>query len=691
MYNISQTNRTILFEVFNPNSPSLITLIGEARGRESLSEEELHIIHEKLVVSSFDEFIEKFKPCVHITSNPNDCYGPYLKEELTGRNLTTITIPIDTELPFLANILDLIESKKSANFAAEKLTEVTSYLPIKQDSSKFYNIRRKLKEVFLQFHQKDTGYKLINAEKLAEGLYREFDDNLFLLNLYIRDFQRYLSGYKTEKEIEKPIRLHDLQESQVELMESSGLGNCGEEYFKNELSNEYKKYIHSLLELQPFQNKRLLEDVLTLQCESSTFELEDAILKYNHYAEYYHEIVVQLIRSTKPVIESVLSVKAFFEQNNKKQIHMKPVLLITNCETKVFFESKYKERLELYLTSVNETNYDKNTIWYGIIPHLLLLKEKELHLSRERFKGNAIRSKNEAESLEGITQLLKSLKKYRIQTFISNKTVTQATFQYVAINGIRPWELALMPLRKIDCSEYIIPSYPNFTILPGKDTYIEIADKAIFLEDGRGKILENDSLVVRYEGITIEASYIAAGLIAACQCPVYLEYFYKNKINAGLPGVAYQLCNNGQNRITFTTMYPEIFGYPDKVKEEILNNGSGIIFAADEKKPRVIALTDRTMPTIAGLKEGIANIQTLTYMERVMRYYTMDYKNDLVLSFFKNDVNNVVAYWTGDKDIVNAVLKEKEEVNFEIDEKNSTVTLLVTFTNGCKEEKINVK
>jgi len=51
---IEQTNRTILFEEINPEKLDLLTMVGDTKGVESLSDEKIKEINEALLVKSFD-------------------------------------------------------------------------------------------------------------------------------------------------------------------------------------------------------------------------------------------------------------------------------------------------------------------------------------------------------------------------------------------------------------------------------------------------------------------------------------------------------------------------------------------------------------------------------------------------------------------------------------------------------------
>ena len=68
---MEQTNRTMLFEQVNPDKEDLLTIIGEIVNRKSLNDDELVEIHKKLEVSSFEDFIIKFSPSVHMMLDTN--------------------------------------------------------------------------------------------------------------------------------------------------------------------------------------------------------------------------------------------------------------------------------------------------------------------------------------------------------------------------------------------------------------------------------------------------------------------------------------------------------------------------------------------------------------------------------------------------------------------------------------------
>jgi len=58
---IKQTNRTLLIEEINPEKLNLLTLVGDVRGLDSLSDDKIKEINEALLVRNFEEFLEANK------------------------------------------------------------------------------------------------------------------------------------------------------------------------------------------------------------------------------------------------------------------------------------------------------------------------------------------------------------------------------------------------------------------------------------------------------------------------------------------------------------------------------------------------------------------------------------------------------------------------------------------------------
>ena len=78
---IKQTNRTLLIEEINPEKLNLLTLVGDVRGLDSLSDDKIKEINEALLVRNFEEFLEKFDPTVYSFFNAATGKIVYSKEQ----------------------------------------------------------------------------------------------------------------------------------------------------------------------------------------------------------------------------------------------------------------------------------------------------------------------------------------------------------------------------------------------------------------------------------------------------------------------------------------------------------------------------------------------------------------------------------------------------------------------------------
>ena len=92
---IKQTNRTMLLEEINQGKLDFLTLVGDVRGVESLSDDKIKEIHDHLLVRSFDELLEKFEPKVYCYFNANNqkvVYQLEKPEQVPDEMLTEIPL-----------------------------------------------------------------------------------------------------------------------------------------------------------------------------------------------------------------------------------------------------------------------------------------------------------------------------------------------------------------------------------------------------------------------------------------------------------------------------------------------------------------------------------------------------------------------------------------------------------------------
>ena len=67
--------------------------------------------------------------------------------------------------------------------------------------------------------------------------------------------------------------------------------------------------------------------------------------------------------------------------------------------------------------------------------------------------------------------------------------------------------------------------------------------------------------------------------------------------------------------------------------------------------------------------EPIYKTLVVTYIERMLRFYSGDFKQDKILTFFSNNPNSQKSRWDADRQYVNSILQDGDELDFSIDEK----------------------
>lgn len=76
-------------------------------------------------------------------------------------------------------------------------------------------------------------------------------------------------------------------------------------------------------------------------------------------------------------------------------------------------------------------------------------------------------------------------------------------------------------------------------------------------------------------------------------------------------------------------------------------------------------------------------IQTINYIERKIQYETQDFKKNLIHYFFQKRPGSIISQWySQDSRVVNNLLRNGEELEYEMDEKSETCTFHIKFNNN---------
>lgn len=712
---ITQTNRTILFEEINPEKMDLITLIEESRDIDSLSDEKILEINKHLLVNSFDEFLIKFEPKIYSYYDAENKNIQYILEKPSNIPDDLITeIKIDNGNTFFKMLNTLLDARKSqgnknVDFKFENILELISPKKVMEDIKQS---RKEIAYIYNKYEELDDNNpkKLELGDKLNEKFEeasKNYNNVLGMLPLAIEDIKtRLLIGNENNTIKSDKIKLGMLQvgnQGELEVIEykqdvdkslvlieekkTTSLAIAFEEDYEN-VTEQSNPYIKDLV-VRTFVP--LAKGIIDINPEK---EVEN----YNNYLSFYKVAQENFIKVAKPLVEKLLGIKMFFEQYDVKIPHMKPSLLITNIKSEMIVKVGNKEKLKYYLNSVNSKNDFENTIWFGIYPNVELESRKNEGKIRERFKGSSKNSKSDKNNIETLTMLMEILGEYKIQTFFNFEGNDETTFDNLSTAGIDKYLEKTKVLENQKYSEYAIVTIPNFTVIP-KDKSGIILDKKMKYEIEEGVKLsqeKEDLLQFWIEGVYIGGSYVAAGIVAATQCPNYLKNRFTN-ISTNYPGVRFDIEAEDNSYKVKTTMAKEISGFTNTIKDKINQFNYGFVFSSDsvqiksEKIKNIIVYKARNLAKNSeGTYESLYKTLTTTYIERTLRVMTMDFKEDKLNHFFSTNPESQKSLWIKDQRFLNGIMQKGDDISHNIDKENNMCQLNIVFAGNMKNLQVEI-
>ena len=715
---IKQTNRTMLLEEINPGKLDFLTLVGDVRGVESLSDDKIKEIHDHLLVRSFDELLEKFEPKVYCYFNANNqkvVYQLEKPEQVPDEMLTEI--PLNRKNEFMGMLMSMVDTKRAegtinVDFRFEKLTDMISPKKV-MDAIK--QNRKELQYTYGEYARLDEEdpKKKDLADKLNvmfEEASANYNNVMAMLPLAIEDIKtRLLLGDGGEKKDHTPLALGilsmgeggELKVLEAPKVESTALAavddqaNTGliealkEDY--EALNEESNDYVGALV-ARTFCP-------LTSTMESAV-DKEKEVANYNSYLEFYRESKDAFIKTVKPLMEKLLGIWCYFEQYPQKIKGMKPSMLITNVSNDLLARSGNISRLITYLNTTNAKNDFANTVWYGVVPNVSLDQYSKMKLTRERFKGNSKTEKSGVNSMESLVRLLDIFKDYGVQCFFSYEADDSTTFSALATEGIEKYEDRCAPLMGKPFSEYAIPCLPNFTIIPKDKSGVVLDSRMVISQDGERVELskeKEDVMKLWIDGVYVGAAYVAAGIAAAYQCPEYLkDKFGKTQVDPELPGVRFDIEAGNHSLVVYTTMAKEITGFTNSIKSDINRKNFGFVFSSENASfqgndiTNIMVYKARNLMSDGYMFEPVYKTQVTNYIERVMRHGTGDFKEDSIVQFFSTNPRSQKSQWLSRREYLNGILGKGDDIEYLIDEENGYCTLNITFNGNVKNLEVEI-
>ena len=424
-------------------------------------------------------------------------------------------------------------------------------------------------------------------------------------------------------------------------------------------------------------------------------DVDREIQNYKTYLEFYTQAKDDFVKTAKPLIEKILGVKMYFDQYNSKNRGMRPTLLITNNKLDMLVKSGNINRLETYLSTVNDKNDFSNTVWFGIVPAIEIESAGKPKVSKRIFMGNK-EVKKEGNTMESLTSLLQVMSKYKVQIFFNFQANEETTFNSVATTGVEKYVDKCQMLTRQEYSEYAIPCLPNFTIIPKDKSGVVIDTLIEKTEDGGVRVsnAKEDVLKLWIQGVYVDASYVAAGIVSAYQCPEYLKEHFKN-VSSKFPGVRFDIESGDNSLRMVTTMAKEITGFTNSIKEEINKKSFGFVFSSENAqvdgkdvkritvyKARSLALTDDGF-------DCIYKTLVSTYIRRNLGFQTNDYKQDSIEAFFSNN-QTAKRKWINEGGYINSIIQDGDDLNYTIDEINNECIIDLAFNGNVKNLKVSI-
>lgn len=715
METITQTNRTLLFAEINPERNNLLTLIGDVRGKSSLDDDKMKEINEELVVSSFEEFLEKYAPVVYswCDAAAGDIQYSLVRPENIPDNCIT-EIPLNESNDLVNMLITLLDAKDAQGVANVDFTfsNIMDMISPKKIMEDIRQVRREIQYTYEKYAQLDDEdpKKLDLGDKLNdqfEQASQNYNHVLAMLPLAIEDAKtRLLLGDGETKQRDRDFKagllsmgedgelkiLEMKQEENTQLAIVDDKINTGLiEAFKEDydaLNNTPSDYVRDLVVRTFCPLSSTMESIVDREAE---------VRNYNQYLEFYKKSKDDFVKAVKPLIEKLLGVKIFFDQYQVKEKGMQPQLLISNISLEMMVKASNLPRLLTYLNTSNDKNVFENTLWFAIVPDVELSQSGGGKLQRIRFAGNQRQEKPGANSIENLSILMNAIQPYRITTFFSFRTGEETTFNYIATEGVGIFKEKCAPLMKKEYSEFVVPCIPNATIIP-KDKSGLILDKRMVMDEQGNVALSNekeDVMKMWLEGIYVGAAYEAAGIVAAWQCPEYLKERFNNT-SPEYPGVRFDVEADDNALLAATSMTKEISGFTNAIKNAINHTGFGFVFSSDNAQYKGKEIKNITVYKARNLLsngtefEPIYKTLVVTYIERMLRFYSSDFKQDKILKFFSSNPNSQKSRWDADRQHINSILQDGDELDYSIDEKYGICNVQVTFANTTKNLKVQL-
>jgi len=746
---IDQTNRTILFDVINPELFSLSDLMtGTEENVSSLTDEKIKEINDALLVGSFDEFLKKFKPTIYSYFDTNNMPTHSLVKPVGIPDMFVKTISLDRTNRILKMFTSMMDRKRSSNTTniAFDYEAVTKMLAPDKALKEMHKIKMEIRYLEGQNEtlerdspaKADAVKKLISKYEATRKYYNETGAQLALTAGMLKEnLVAMQKAGQSGKEYALPAvpvfengELVSLTPSDEFLALSTGgargraalgEGDAGEvklledgtsapveidykQYTVNTLAKYYDQSMTEVYasvghEYDPEKGGFHRELVLSAFTDSANVALmqmskEEKVEKYNRFSALHALWEKSFIREAKVLIEKLLNVKAFFDQYNPKLPKMRPKLLVVNSRVSDIVEESYMKQLQQYLESVNNKLECKDTIWFGIVPDLRFSEgSDDVEVDPETMRAMGFTgdfytgTKIEPNEMMDLQQLLDGIKKYRIQTFFSFEAGDDTTFSRIATHGIDAYMEKTEPIIGAEYDRFAIACLPNFTVIPRDRSKVVYGARVYETETS---VEFSDDVEEQFKfwiyGVYISSAFVAAGLVSACQCPNFLATKFGTKAKVAKDLPGVRFDIEAENYSEIvTTTFAKEIAGITNDDRQKLNENNFGFVFSSDKSGNVIVFKARSMYEKDGSFVSLFKETTTSYILRVLRILSNDKRAGIEKQYAPG---GQVKKWELVKGYVNSVLGDADSISPpETEEGNTSIEVIF----GGMAEYINLE
>ena len=667
---MNKFSKVLLFEQFSETADDLITILSEDRSDNQLTDTMLRNIENRLGVDSFEEFLDKFAPTIYpqFSSDDTEINFQWVFEEkyATGKG-----IKVDSNFKLLKMFMSIMDKRKAnpcdiLDFNWDQAYEEILPRSIKENAKMIRKSLLNLVNKISELSPKDPAYQNYGAKimQIRQEIIDQYSDNpLQLLPLAIDDMSEQIKQLEyTEKQYEKdgvvgvpqigmttfddngdikfiPMDLNeDNNEQAQKALPYEQMLVLDYKENQNKQNGEVNPFVQNLI-VSVYTGKQVGGEVITLENKS------EAVAKLKSHISIYSKQLDASFKQLKDLFQKLLGVKAFFDQAPKG---LKPRLIVAN--NKLSELAKCRKDVDVFLGAINgnlclkeDTTFGSN-IWFAIMPNLKFNNNSAPKGHIEDIFNMGVASFQEQEeaeaqiaNVENGKLLLQSLAENKIPTFVSFEPTEDTSFEAMKKYSTDKWD-KLLADANFKPSDYTIPCFPNYTIVdPASSGYVlnDTVDKEKHF----------------FNGMYVDASYVAAGLVVTSLEPKYLQSVGFTNLDFSYPGVRINLADKSvAGNITTTMPRESSNALIRQTLQKLVDKNVGFITVCDSTKERMFVLTCSTTN-----KKPLFSVILPDYLTKYIDTQKAAGKDNVSIALDINEIKN--------KNFDNFLLYPKDDIN----------------------------